>query len=120
MYRQAHKLGNLDATINLAFHFLNDTHPSTHQALARLGFENGRAISKALLKYAYRRGKVDALDFLCHYELIRSRDELLTEIVQDDEQGGMDNTEMQTMAQFDALPPLGQKSLSSSRPVYPS
>lgn len=65
MYRQAHKLGNLDATINLAFHFLNDTLPSTHQALARLGFENGRAISKALLKYAYRRGKVDALDFLC-------------------------------------------------------
>jgi len=33
--------------------------------LAKLGFENGRAISKALLKYAYKKGKVDALDYLC-------------------------------------------------------
>jgi len=34
-----------------------------------------------LLKYAYRNGKVDALEYLCQYGLVRSREELLVEIV---------------------------------------
>ena len=50
MYKNSHKLGNLDATINLAFYYLNG--------------ENAEHISKALFKYAYKNGKVDALDYL--------------------------------------------------------
>ena len=38
------------------------------------------SIGKALLKYAYRSGKADALDYLLQYDLIASRDELHAEI----------------------------------------
>jgi len=70
-----------------------------------------------LLKYAYRNGKVEALDYLCQYNLIGNRDELLAEIVHEDEQGA--DIEIQAMAQIDAIP-IGRKSMSSMRPVYPS
>lgn len=110
MYRQAHKLGNLDATINLAFCYL-----TTEQ---KLGPEYGRTIATALLKYGYRNGKVDALDYLCQYGLVHNRDDLLVEIVHEADEHGVDN-ELQTMAQIDALP-IRNKSLSSARPVYPS
>jgi hypothetical protein len=70
-----------------------------------------------LLQYAYRNGKVDALEYLLSHDLIRSREELLAEIVHEDEQGV--DIELQMMAQIDAVP-LGQKSMSSARPVYPS
>ena len=83
----------------------------------KLGFENGQKIGKALLKYAYRNGKADALDYLCQHGLVRSREELLVEIVQKDEQGA--DTDFQAMAQMDTLP-LGHKSLSSARPAFPS
>lgn len=39
------------------------------------------------MKYAYKNGKVDALDYLLQYNLIRDREELLVEIVNEDEQG---------------------------------
>ena len=55
--------------------------------LQKHDFENNESVSKALFKYAYRNGKVDALDFLLQYNLIRNREELLAEIVHEDEQG---------------------------------
>jgi len=70
-----------------------------------------------LLKYAYRCGKVDALEFLLSHDLIRSREELLSDIVQEDEQGV--DIDLQMMIQIDAMP-SGQKSMSSARPIYPS
>ena len=71
-------------------------------------------MGKALLKYAYRNGKVDALEFLLQYDFIRSREQLLAEIVQEDEQGV--DIDLQTMAQIDAVP-IAQKSVSSSRQI---
>ena len=49
-----------------------------------------------MLKYAYRNGKVEALEYLCQYNLIGNRDELLAEIVHEDEQGA--DIEIQAMA----------------------
>ena len=71
-----------------------------------------------MLKYAYKNGMADALDYLLQYDLILSREELLAEIVHEDENGV--DLELQTMAKIDAVP-INQKSVASSaRPVYPS
>ena len=88
-----------------------------YHLLQRSDFENAQAVGKALLKYAYRNGKVDALDFLLQYDFVRNREQLLAEIVQEDEQGV--DIDLQTMAQIDAVP-IAPKSMSSARPVYPS
>ena len=83
MYRQAHKHGNLDATINLAFCYLATDH--------KLGPEQGRIIATALLKYAYKNGKVDARDYLEQYNLVRSGDEMLVEVVNEADEQGVDS-----------------------------
>lgn len=60
---------------------------------------------------------MDALDLLVQYNLVRSKEELLGEIVHEDEQGV--DLDIQTMAQIDAVP-IVQTSTSSARPIYPS
>ena len=70
--------------------------------MQRPEIESSESIGKALLKYAYRMGNVDALDYLLQFGLIRGKEELLTEIVHEDERGV--DIEMQTMAKIDAVP----------------
>ena len=52
-YKQAHQIGDVDATVNLAFYYLN-----------KPDFENKMPIGKALLKIAYNKGSRDALDYM--------------------------------------------------------
>ena len=52
-YKQAHQMGDIDASINLAFYYLNK---SDH--------EHKDKIAKVLLKYAYSKGNQDAMDFM--------------------------------------------------------
>ena len=52
-YKKAHQMGDVDATINLAFYYLN-----------KLEFENKERIAKALFKIAYNKGNRDALDYM--------------------------------------------------------
>ena len=90
-YKQAHQSGDVDATINLAFFYLNKTE-----------LENRELIAKALLKIAYSKGSKDALSYLLEQGLIGSQDEIQAEIVKEDENGV--NVEMQALAQIDAMP----------------
>ena len=64
-YKQAHQHGDVDATINLAFYYLN-----------RSEADNRELIAKALLKIAYSKGNRDALDYLLDQGLIGSQDEI--------------------------------------------
>ena len=57
----------------------------------KLGPEQGRIIATALLKYAYKNGKVDARDYLEQYNLVRSGDEMLVEVVNEADEQGVDS-----------------------------
>ena len=90
-YKQAHQNGDVDATINLAFYYLNKSEQ-----------ENRELIAKALLKIAYSKGNKDALSYLLEQGLIGSQDEIQAEIVKEDENGV--NAELQALVQIDAVP----------------
>ena len=107
LFKMAHKLGNLDSTINLAYYYyMNNDLPDNLK------------VSKALLKHAYRQGKTDAVEYLISFDLIKDQEALGTEIVQQDESGN--DLDLQVLAAVDALPIQQKSTPRSVRPQYPT
>lgn len=74
-YKRAHKLGNTDASINIAMYHLNG-----------INMERDPNMGKHLLKYAYKAGNDRAIDYLISFGFIRSRKEIEAEMINVDEE----------------------------------
>jgi len=74
-YRQAHKLGNTDATINLAIYYLNGVH-----------VEKDMNMGKYMLKHAYKHGNERAADYMMTFGFIKSKKEMEAEMMNIDEE----------------------------------
>lgn len=105
----AHKLGNLDATVNLAYHYYTmqnvsgaSSSPDQQLSTSLTGVDNLKA-AKALLKHAYRAGKKDAVEYLISFDLIKDVEALSTEIVTSQDENGAD-LDLQILAAIDAVP----------------
>jgi TPR repeat protein len=74
-YKRAHKLGNPDATINIAIYYLNGVY-----------VERDLNMGKYLLKQAYKNGNDKAVDYMITYGFIKSKKEIEAEMLNIDEE----------------------------------
>ena len=74
-YKRAHKLGNTDATINIALFYLEGVHVGVDPQMG-----------KYLLKQAYRLGNERAIEYMLTYGFIKTRKEMDAEMLNIDEE----------------------------------
>ena len=74
-YKKAHKLGNTDATINIAIYYLNGVHVDKDLNMGRL-----------LLKQAFKHGNEKAVEYMLTFGLIKSRKEMEAEMMNIDDE----------------------------------
>ena len=69
-YRKANKLGNTDASINIAIYYINGVH-----------VERDPKMGKQLLKQAYKNGNEKAVDYMVTFGFIKNRKEMEAEML---------------------------------------
>lgn len=70
-YRKAHKLGNTDASINIAVYYINGVH----------GVDKDANMGKQLLKLAFKNGNDKAVDYMITCGFIKNRKEMDAEML---------------------------------------
>lgn len=74
-YKRAHKLGNSDATINIAIYYLNGIH-----------VEKDVNMGRYLLKQAFKNGNERSVDYMITFGFIKNRKEMEAEMLNMDDE----------------------------------